>query len=95
MRHIRPLPALRHLSLTRRRLADVVAAPGEKIETDFEKARRSMELSRQRMYAERAQRSRTIMLYSAGTVSAGVALLEVEHCSRITCLTRTTTNAKP
>lgn len=45
------------------------------IETDmsvptnsFEKARMSMELSRQKVYAERAHKSRSIFMYSAGAV---------------------------
>jgi hypothetical protein len=32
-------------------------------------ARRAMELSRERMYAERSKRNRTIMLYTTGSVS--------------------------
>jgi hypothetical protein len=35
----------------------------------MEDARRAMELSRQRMYAERSKRNRTIMLYTTGSVS--------------------------
>ena len=38
-------------------------------------ARRAMELSRERMYAERSKRNRTIMLYTTGSVS----LLSLGH----------------
>jgi hypothetical protein len=40
-------------------------------------ARRAMELSRERMYAERSKRNRTIMLYTTGSVS----LLSLGRCS--------------
>jgi hypothetical protein len=38
-------------------------------------ARRAMELSRQRMYADRSKRNRTIMLYTTGSVSFAPLLL--------------------
>jgi len=37
--------------------------------SSMEDARRAMELSRARMYAERSKRNRTIMLYTTGSVS--------------------------
>jgi hypothetical protein len=39
-------------------------------------ARRAMELSRERMYAERSKRNRTIMLYTTGSVSLCLTNLE-------------------
>ena len=39
--------------------------------SSMEEARRAMELSRQRMYADRSKRNRTIMLYTTGSVSLG------------------------
>jgi hypothetical protein len=40
-------------------------------------ARRAMELSRERMYAERSKRNRTIMLYTTGSVSLCLTNLEM------------------
>ena len=36
----------------------------------FEKARLSMELSRQKVYAARSKKSRSIMMYTGGSVSS-------------------------
>ncbi|RSH93864.1 Proteasome subunit YC7alpha/Y8 (protease yscE subunit 7) [Saitozyma podzolica] len=41
---------------------------GPSVTSELEKARRSAELSRDRMYAERTKRSRTALLYTTGTI---------------------------
>ena len=52
----------------------------------YEDSRRSIELGQQRMYAQRAQRNRTILLYGAGTVCLSRLPLLCEAHSGRSCL---------
>lgn len=63
------------LGLSRRQIsssarARAVVSESRAHASSMDDARRAMELSRQRMYAERSKRNRTIMLYTTGSVSS-------------------------
>lgn len=60
------LPSSRLFTSTSRRLAVIPETRAHA--TTMSEARRSMELSRQRMYAERSDRNKSILLYTAGSV---------------------------
>jgi hypothetical protein len=55
------------------RYASTSTSAGPSVNSELEKARRSAELSRDRMYAERTKRSRTALLYTTGTVGLASA----------------------
>ena len=81
-RHLRrPTLAVRHASSSPSPLrAEASASTSSTSTSAFERAKRSAELSQAKMYAERAQKSRSVMLYGAGAVSPSLSASHIACC---------------
>ena len=81
-RHLRqPTLAIRHASSSPSPLrAEASTSTSSTSASAFERAKRSAELSQAKMYAERAQKSRSVMLYGAGAVSVSLSASHIACC---------------